>query len=77
MMLCYTNLPYLNILSKWLGLESSGNVTLEDPYQEFFICKAPEPCEPFEEYQVWIHFMPYILLTQTLDQARYHLSLLY
>ncbi|KAG1310951.1 hypothetical protein G6F64_004176 [Rhizopus arrhizus] len=50
--LCYTSVPYLNILSKWLGLDSDGNGVFEDPYQEFFICKSMGPYDSFQEYQI-------------------------
>ncbi|KAG1147750.1 hypothetical protein G6F37_004292 [Rhizopus arrhizus] len=50
--LCYTSIPYLNILSKWLGLDSDGNGVFEDPYQEFFICKSMGPYDSFQEYQI-------------------------
>ena len=49
---CYTSVPYLNILSKGLGLDSDGNGVFEDPYQEFFICKSMGPYDSFQEYQV-------------------------
>lgn len=36
-MLHYISIPYLSMLSKWLGLESEYSGVFDDPYDEFFI----------------------------------------
>ncbi|CAO3674435.1 unnamed protein product [Rhizopus stolonifer] len=50
--LCYTSIPYLDILSKWLGLDSGSNGVFEDAYQEFFICKSTETYDSFQDFQI-------------------------
>ncbi|GAA5801842.1 hypothetical protein HPULCUR_007297 [Helicostylum pulchrum] len=49
-MLCYTSVPYTSILSKWLGLDSSG--VLEDPYQEFFIMMHNKVDDLLKRFQI-------------------------
>ncbi|KAI9259067.1 Spc98 family-domain-containing protein [Sporodiniella umbellata] len=51
-LLSYTSIPYLAILSKWLGLVHGGNGVEEDVYQEFFICKTENPFDAFQEFQI-------------------------
>lgn len=49
-LLCYTSVPYTSILSKWLGLDSSG--VLDDPYQEFFIIMHDQVDDLLKRFQV-------------------------
>ncbi|KAG2234739.1 Spc98 family-domain-containing protein [Thamnidium elegans] len=49
-MLCYTSVPYTSILSKWLGLDSSG--VLDDPYQEFFVMMRDQVDDLLKRFQI-------------------------
>jgi hypothetical protein len=57
--LTYTSIPYLSILSRWLGLKQHNNTEwtdfnrIHDPYSEFFICEKPNPVDALDTFKVW------------------------